>query len=294
MFVPAVVVLLLPLAVSISPPVLFGRPRGGFLQAPVGDGPQTEDKYLVYSNITQKVDHFGGSTATWKQRYQYNSKFYNASKGIVFLMIGGEGSISPPGDKWVKDESITMMQWAQKYGAAAFQLEHPLLRTKRKRSYEESEEALRPLVLSYHKQDTQALQLLTIDQALEDIKEFIQQMNEKYFSGNKHEMGDVRRILSRSAISTAFCKIIFPGDLSAFYRETYPSTTIGAVASSAPINLFVDYYGYLMNSGENYGKQSKDCATAISTAFAKMQKNFYNGTFGRDLLVKKFNSTRIT
>ncbi|PIO71343.1 hypothetical protein TELCIR_06761 [Teladorsagia circumcincta] len=75
--------------VTISPPILFGRPRGGFLK-----------------------------------RYQYNHKFYNASTGIVFLMIGGEGSISPPGDKWVKDESITMMQWAQKYGAAAFQLEH--------------------------------------------------------------------------------------------------------------------------------------------------------------------------
>ncbi|KAK6012040.1 hypothetical protein OSTOST_22818, partial [Ostertagia ostertagi] len=111
-------------AVTISPPLLFGRPRGGFLKAPVGDGPQTEANYLVYSNITQLVDHFGGSSATWKQRYQYNSKFYNASTGIVFLMIGGEGSISPPGDKWVKDESITMMQWAQKYGAAAFQLEH--------------------------------------------------------------------------------------------------------------------------------------------------------------------------
>ncbi|PIO60910.1 hypothetical protein TELCIR_17582, partial [Teladorsagia circumcincta] len=92
--------------------------------APVGDGPQTEGKYLVYSNITQLVDHFGGSTATWEQRYQYNHKFFNASTGIVFLMIGGEGSISPPGDKWVKDESITMMQWAQKYRAAAFQLEH--------------------------------------------------------------------------------------------------------------------------------------------------------------------------
>lgn len=34
------------------------------------------------------------------------------------------GAISPPGDKWVRDESITMMQWAKEFGAAAFQLEH--------------------------------------------------------------------------------------------------------------------------------------------------------------------------
>ncbi|PIO60738.1 hypothetical protein TELCIR_17759, partial [Teladorsagia circumcincta] len=92
--------------------------------AATGDGPQTAAEYMVYSNITQKVDHFGNISATWKQRYQYNRKFYNSTNGIVFLMLGGEGSISPPGDKWVRDESITMMQWAKKYGAAAFQVEH--------------------------------------------------------------------------------------------------------------------------------------------------------------------------
>ncbi|CAJ0597168.1 unnamed protein product, partial [Cylicocyclus nassatus] len=84
-----------------------------------------EDQYLIYSTIQQKIDHFdSASSAIWSQRYQYNWKFYNASRGLVFLMLGGEGSISPPGDKWVRDESVTMMQWAKEYGAAAFQLEH--------------------------------------------------------------------------------------------------------------------------------------------------------------------------
>ncbi|VDO21105.1 unnamed protein product [Haemonchus placei] len=103
------------------------------------------------------------------KRYQYNSKFYNASNGIVFLMIGGEGAISPPGDKWVRDESITMMQWAQKYGAAAFQLEH--------RFYGPQENT------PFGKQDTESLKFLTIDQALADINNFIQQMNDLYFKG---------------------------------------------------------------------------------------------------------------
>lgn len=35
------------------------------------------------------------------------------------------------------------------------------------------------------KQDTGSLKLLSIDQALEDIKEFINQMNAKYFAGTK-------------------------------------------------------------------------------------------------------------
>lgn len=41
----------------------------------------------------------------------------------------------------------------------------------------------RCLLLYCSKQDTEALKLLTIDQALEDIKEFMKQMNEKYFKG---------------------------------------------------------------------------------------------------------------
>ncbi|VDO83094.1 unnamed protein product, partial [Heligmosomoides polygyrus] len=161
------------------------------------------------------VDHIyniSSNTCCQFQRFQYNPKFYNATSGIVFLMIGGEGSISPPGDKWVRDESITMMQWAKMYGAAAFQLEHRF----------------------YGPPDAQALQLLTIDQALEDIKEFARQMNEKYFGGT----------------STKWITFggSYPGALSAFYRETYPKLSIGAVATSAPVNLFVDYYGMASNS----------------------------------------------
>ncbi|VDO21107.1 unnamed protein product [Haemonchus placei] len=231
------------------------------LQAPAGDGPQTEDRYMVYSNITQKVDHFGNYSSTWKQRYQYNSKFYNASNGIVFLMLGGEGSISPPGDKWVRDESITMMQWAQKYGAAAFQVEH--------RFYGPQENT------PFGKQDTESLKLLTIDQALADIKEFIQQMNDLYFKGT-----NTKWVTFGGS---------YPGSLSAFYRETYPSTTIGAVSTSSAVNVFVDYYGYLQNTEANYRAQDKNCATSMATAFTNMQNLFFSGTAGRGKLKSKFN-----
>ncbi|KHJ78034.1 hypothetical protein OESDEN_22346, partial [Oesophagostomum dentatum] len=149
------------------------------------------------------------------QRYQYNSKFYNASKGLVFLELGGEGSISPPGDKWVRDESTTMMKWAQEFGAAAFQLEH--------RFYGPKENS------PTGKQDTESLKLLTIDQALADIKEFIDQTNAKYFANTK----------------TYWVTFggSYPGSLSAFFRETYPDYTIGAISSSSAVHVFVDYYG---------------------------------------------------
>ncbi|EYB85935.1 hypothetical protein Y032_0288g1485 [Ancylostoma ceylanicum] len=248
-------------AVNFSP-VIFGRPRGGFLKAPDSNGPQTESKYMVYSNITQKVDHFSNSsTAKWLQRYQYNSKFYNASTGIVFLMIGGEGAISPPGDKWVRDESITMMQWAKEFGAAAFQLEH--------RFYGPKENS------PTGKQDIGSLNLLSIDQALEDIKEFINQMNAKYFAGTKTHWVTFGGS--------------YPGSLSAFFRETYPEYTIGAMSSSSAVHVFVDYYGYLVHTEENYRAESNDCAEYIRTAFINMQKLAYSGQNGREQLRSIFN-----
>ncbi|KAK5971100.1 Serine carboxypeptidase S28 [Trichostrongylus colubriformis] len=255
----------LSVVVTGSPPVMFGRPRGGFLQAPSGDGPQTEDKYMIYSNITQKVDHFGNITATWQQRYQYNRKFFNATNGIVFLMIGGEGSISPPGDKWVRDESITMMQWARKYGAAAFQLEHRFYGPK----------ANTP----FGKQDTESLMFLTIDQALADIREFIKQMNGMYFKETSTNWAIPRWVTFGGS---------YPGSLSAFYRETYPETTIGAISTSSAVHAFVDYYGYLQNSEANYAAQDENCAANMATAFTNMQNLFYSGVEGRNELKRRF------
>ncbi|EGT48513.1 hypothetical protein CAEBREN_24676, partial [Caenorhabditis brenneri] len=112
----------------VSPPMINGRPREGLIAGdPDPEGPRSEDKYMVYSEIVQYVDHFsnGTNTGTWRQRYQYNSKFYNKTVGYVFLMLGGEGSINGTnGDKWVRHEAETMMTWAAEFGAAAFQVEH--------------------------------------------------------------------------------------------------------------------------------------------------------------------------
>ncbi|VDP09961.1 unnamed protein product, partial [Heligmosomoides polygyrus] len=300
----------------------------------------TDSSTVVYSNITQIVDHIGNITGTWTQRYQYNPKFYNATAGIVFLMIGGEGSISPPGDKWVRDESIMMMQWAKKHGAAAFQLEHRfygpsgyaplnsqvisqecmehikksatvcvtaialscchnrvdtvadtetgnvLTRPGRAAEGEPRSRLPKPGVASSSqtsKQDTEALKLLTIDQALEDIKEFMKQMNEKYFKGT-----NTKWVTFGGS---------YPGSLSAFFRETYPDLTIGAVSTSSAVNVFVDYYGtspcsflrYLQNAEENYRAQNVSCAASIATAFRSMQTNFYNGAGGRQLLKNIFS-----
>lgn len=221
----------------VSPPMIVGRPREGLVSVPCSpdpaEGAYSEDQYMVYSEITQKNDHFGNTsnTGTWRQvkcclifqftikfqRYQYNKKFYNSTVGYVFLMLGGEGSINGScGDKWVRHEEETMMKWAAEFGAGAFQVEHRFYGSK---DYSPIGD-----------QTTASLQLLTIDQALADIKEFITQMNALYFKDDK-------------PIWITFGGS-YPGSLSAWFRETYPEMTAGAVSSSSAVHVFVDYYGW--------------------------------------------------
>lgn len=129
------------------PPFLLGRPPGGFKKTlwyhMTGEGyeevnaQRADDPYpwVVRSNYTQRMNQSDSSnTATWNQvnfqtvihvfqRYWYNPKFFknNTGSDLIFLFIGGEG---PEGDKWVAMENITYLTWAQKYGAAVFDLEH--------------------------------------------------------------------------------------------------------------------------------------------------------------------------
>ncbi|PAV86026.1 hypothetical protein WR25_26512 [Diploscapter pachys] len=164
---------------------------------------------LVIANFTQKLDHFDPySTATWNQKYYYNPKFYRGH-GIVFLMIGGEG---PESKKWTTLETVQYLQWAKEYGAAVFDLEH--------RFFGDS--------FPIPNMSTDTLQLLTTEQALADLANFIIAMNQQYNFPNP------RWVTFGGS---------YPGSLSAWFRAKYPHLTVGAVASSAPINLKLDYYG---------------------------------------------------
>uniref|UniRef100_A0A158P7Z6 Serine protease K12H4.7 n=1 Tax=Angiostrongylus cantonensis TaxID=6313 RepID=A0A158P7Z6_ANGCA len=124
-------------------------------------------------------------------------------------------------------------------------------------------------------QTTLDLKLLTIDQVIEDIQEFIRQMNAKYFNGTKTYWVTFGGSYS--------------GTLSAFYRETYPETTIGAVSTSSAVNVLVDYYDSFVNMEANYRRQSKECVDNLAKAFSTMRDTFYSGTLGRKLLQVKFN-----
>jgi hypothetical protein len=71
--------------------------------------------------MTQTLDHNDlASTATFQQRYYVNDSFYLPSNPRVFLMIGGEGPVSPA---YVTDHFI-IGQLASEYSALICTLEH--------------------------------------------------------------------------------------------------------------------------------------------------------------------------
>ncbi|CAI4224932.1 unnamed protein product [Auanema sp. JU1783] len=200
----------------------------------------TADPYPQVQTLwfDQIVDHNDmTSNATWKQKYYYNPTF-SKKNDIVFLMIGGEG---PESKKWTGKEDIPYLTWAKELGADVFDLEHRFFGD------------------SYPTKDmsTQSLRLLTIEQALADLAYFIEAMNIK--------MGYKKPQWVTFGGS-------YPGALSAWFRQKYPTHTVGAVASSAPINLKLDFFEYAMVVSDDLMITDPVCAKATRDAYTLIQQ----------------------
>ncbi|XP_075228469.1 putative serine protease K12H4.7 [Lycorma delicatula] len=161
--------------------------------------------------FNQKLDHFDPmSNVTWKQRYGTNDTFFRkGTDSPVFLMIGGEGEASP---KWLIQG--TWINYAAKYGALCFQLEH--------RYYGKSHPT--PDV------STENLKYLSSEQALADLAYFIQGMKAEYGLTNANKW-------------IAFGGS-YPGSLAAWLRFKYPHLVHAAVSSSGPLLAKADFSEY--------------------------------------------------
>ena len=74
-------------------------------------------------SMPQRLNHFDPlNNMTWQQRYFVNESYWTdkATKGPVFLMLGGEGPADPI---WLA-VNTDMMRNAEKYGALALMIEH--------------------------------------------------------------------------------------------------------------------------------------------------------------------------
>ncbi|KHJ96033.1 serine carboxypeptidase S28 [Oesophagostomum dentatum] len=175
--------------------------------------------------------------------YYYNFKYTNSNKfKYAFLVVGGEGPLRPANDVreiHIVDENNIVVQWAKKYGAALFALEH--------RFYGES----RP------KPDTSVenLKYLNSRQAIEDIAYFINEMNKEYGSPD--------------SVWVTF-GASYAGSLALWARQAHPDLIAGAVGSSAPLEITLDFWGLKDGVGDAFRSQSERCADNIGKAFTEM------------------------
>ena len=138
------------------------QPYGGFLGDPFVDE-QKDTANVATLWFTQQLDHFDNNEVrTWKQRYYLRSTEFDGT-GPVFLMIGGEGTLS---SRWLSTGA--MVDSGVQNKALMFALEH--------RFYGQS----RPLGDT----STDSLAYLSSEQALADLAEFRQAMAKKLVSSS--------------------------------------------------------------------------------------------------------------
>jgi serine protease 16 len=188
----------------------------------------------------QMVDHNDGSRGTWSQRYWLNTTMWSAPTGPLFVFINGEGTGS---GSWSSAGEAAF--FAEQYGAAVVSLEH--------RFYGAS--------YPVNSLDSAALQLLTSEQALADLAQFVPW-------------------LQRTMGASNFSRVVtwggsYAGALSAFAREKHGDVVHAAVASSGPVQADLDFEGYMAvvsaSLGASSGGGSPGCADDFVAAFAALK-----------------------
>ncbi|CAD5235190.1 unnamed protein product [Bursaphelenchus xylophilus] len=248
---------LLCLCIAITYGAFFGKNKFNKLREFTEDAEEVASLFAFNQTekwFTQVLDHFDeANDETWQQRYFVNDVYWKEN-GPQFLNIGGEGPVR--GER-IFNESYPMTSWAKKLNAQIWSLEH--------RFYGKSHP--KP------NQSVENLQYLTSRQALADLANFIRTKNHEL------KLKNPKWIVFGGS---------YPGALALWFRVVYPDLTVGAVGSSAPIDIQMDFYGYLRVCQEAYRKQSPKCAENIDKAFTYLHR-MMDSKKGRERLEANLN-----
>ncbi|VDK59666.1 unnamed protein product [Anisakis simplex] len=128
------------------------------------------------------------------------------------------------------------------------------------------------------------LRYCTVEQALQDLANFIRQMNVKY------KYSKPKWVTFGGS---------YAGTLNAWFRRKYPHMTVGAVASSAPLTHYLDYFGYSKIMEKVIRDTSASCHNQVGGAIQVILSKTFTAK-GRNELSEKlrlapaFNETTLT
>lgn len=192
---------------------LMGRStRQGFVQLPKVHSRKAAEQNIFRGNFSQKQTHFNLNNENFfQQRYWHNTQYY-VEGGPHFLFLAGESTAN---EYWVTEE-VQIMRSARAYNASVYMLEH------------------RYYGFSWPTEDqltSNLKEFLNAEEALADIAYFIETMNKQ------NNYTNPKWITFGGS---------YAGVLSAWFREYYPHLTVGAIATSAPVEIKADFYEYVM------------------------------------------------
>lgn len=173
--------------------------------------------------IDQKLDPSNSSdTRTFKQRYFINSEYASGTNAPVIYVICGESVCS--------DGNLTgaAMDTAKRIGAYLVALEH--------RYYGQS--------LPFDQLTADNMKYLRVDFALADLESF-----QKYA---QNTLGLHGKWLTMGGS--------YSGVLSAYYRMLHPDLVVGALASSAPVHIQLNFENFDLSIDQTAGPR---CANAM-------------------------------
>ncbi|KAE9614603.1 putative dipeptidyl-peptidase II [Lupinus albus] len=176
--------------------------------------------------FNQTLDHFSPyDHRQFPQRYYEFLDYFRIPDGPIFLVIGGEGTLTG-----IANDYIAVL--AKKFGAALVSLEH--------RYYGKS--------TPFKSLETENLKYLSSKQALFDLAVFRQ-----YYQDSLNTK------INRTKIENPWFVFggSYSGALSAWFRLKFPHLTCGSLASSAVVLAVYNYTEFDQQIGESAGPECK-------------------------------------
>ncbi|KAN0088726.1 Peptidase S28 [Tylopilus felleus] len=194
---------------------------------------------IYYFN--QLIDHNNPSLGTFRQRYWMDWEFYNAG-GPIILMTPGETNADGY-EGYLTNETINGMIAQQQHGATVL-LEHRFF------GYSNP----------YDNLTSQSLELLTIQQAIDDLVHFAQNVDLPMPGGDNVKPDTTPWILIGGSYS---------GALTSWTMVNQPGVFHAGYASSAVVETITDYYGYFTPIREY---MPQNCSSDVQAVIAYLDQ----------------------